>query len=63
MNDYDNYLEVIDEIKKIDITKTPRYRMCCYNFFLDFSRQFVVILQILRNLSNVNGRKQRRISY
>ena len=27
MNDYDNYLEVIDEIKKIDIIKTPRYRI------------------------------------
>ena len=29
MSDYDEYLEVIDEIKKIDIIKTPRYRMCC----------------------------------
>ena len=28
MSDYDDYLDVIDEIKKIDIIKTPRYRMC-----------------------------------
>ena len=35
MGDYDDYLEVIDEIKKKDIIKTPRYRMCCYSL-LDF---------------------------
>ena len=31
MGDYDEYLEVIDEIKKMDIIRTPRYRMCCYS--------------------------------
>ena len=35
MNDYDEYLEAIDEIKKMDIIRTPRYRMCCYSL-LDF---------------------------
>ena len=35
IRDYDEYLEVIDEIEKMDIIKTPRYRMCCYSL-LDF---------------------------
>ena len=30
MNDYKNYIEVINEIEKLDeVIKTPRYRMCC----------------------------------
>ena len=30
MGEYDEYLEVIDEIEKLDeIIKIPRYRMCC----------------------------------
>ena len=38
MNDYDEYLEVIDEIKKMNILKTPRYSLLdflkavCYYF-------------------------------
>ena len=32
MNDYDEYLEVIDEIEKIEQKITPpKYRRCCYN--------------------------------
>ena len=35
MTKYDEYLEFINEIEKLDIIKTPRYRMCCYSL-LDF---------------------------
>ena len=47
MNDYDKYLEVIDEIKKIDIIKTPRYRMCCYSFL-----DFLAVCYYLKNIKN-----------
>ena len=55
MSDYDDYLEVIDEIKKIDIIKTPRYRMCCYSL-LDFLKAVCYIFRILKNLNNINER-------
>ena len=42
MGDYDNYLEVIDEIKKRDIIKTPKYRMCCYSL-LDFLKAVLLL--------------------
>ena len=30
MRDYENYIETINEIEKLDeIIKIPRYRMCC----------------------------------
>ena len=30
MRDYENYIETINEIEKLDeVIKTPRYRMCC----------------------------------
>ena len=30
MNDFKNYIEVIDDIEKLDeAIETPRYRMCC----------------------------------
>ena len=53
MGDYNDYLEVIDEIKKTDIIKTPRYRMCCYSL-LDFLKAVCYFLRILKNLSNIN---------
>ena len=32
MGDYDDYLEVIDEIGKIEqIITPPKYRRCCYS--------------------------------
>ena len=32
IRDYDDYLEVIDEIEKIEqIITPPKYRRCCYN--------------------------------
>ena len=32
IRDYDDYLEVIDEIGKIEqIITPPKYRRCCYN--------------------------------
>ena len=43
----DRYIEVINEIEKLDdIIKTPRYRMCCHGFalrgmFLTSPSQFV----------------------
>ena len=63
MGDYDDYLEVIDEIKKIDIIKTPRYRMCCYSLLDLLKAVCYYFKNIKKNLNNVNGRKQRRISY
>ena len=34
MGDYDDYLEVIDEIENIEqIITPPKYRRCCYNIF------------------------------
>ena len=60
MSDYDDYLDVIDEIKKIDIIQTPRYRMCCYSL-LDFLKAVCYLLKnILKNLSNINERGFRR---
>ena len=36
----DRYIEVINEIEKLDdIIKTPRYRMCCHSL-LDFLKAF-----------------------
>ena len=30
--DYDEYLEVLDELEKLDtIITVPKYRRCCYN--------------------------------
>ena len=62
MNDYDDYLEVIDEIKKMDVIQTPRYRMCCYSL-LDLLKAVCYYFKNIKNLNNLNGRKQRRISY
>ena len=62
MNDYDDYLKVIDEIKKRDIIKTPQYRMCCYSF-LDLLKAVCYYFKKKKKLNNLNGRKQRRISY
>ena len=53
MGEYDDYLEVIDEIKKIDIIKTPRYRMCCYSL-LDFLKAVCYYSKNIKNLSNIN---------
>ena len=32
VRDYDEYLEVLDELQKLDtIISVPKYRRCCYN--------------------------------
>ena len=54
MNDYDDYLEVIDEIKKIDIIRTPRYRMCCYSF-LDLLKAVCCFASCISVLLHCNG--------
>ena len=56
MSDYEDYLDVIDELEKLDtIITVPKYRRCCYNS--------LELLKLTKNLNNVNGGKQRRISY
>ena len=63
MNDFKNYIEVIDEIEKLDeVIKTPRYRMCCRSL-LEFLKAACYYLKNMKNLNNINGREQRRISH
>ena len=50
MSDYDAYLEVIDEIKKMDIIRTPRYRTCCYSL-LEFLKAVCYFPKMLNNQS------------
>ena len=48
MNDFKNYIEVIDEIEKLDeVIKTPRYRMCCRNL-LEFLKAVCYYLKNMK---------------
>ena len=46
----DRYIEVINEIEKLDdIIKTPRYRMCCRSL-LDFLKAFCFYIQNVKKM-------------
>ena len=45
MGGYDEYLEVIDELEKLDtIITVPKYRRCCYNS-LEFNEIHCLLFQ------------------
>ena len=50
MNDFKNYMEVIDELEKLDeVLKTPRYRICCRGL-LEFLK---AVCYYLKNMKRI----------
>ena len=60
MTEFKNYIEVINEIEKLDeVIKTPRYRMCCRGL-LEFLKAVCYYLKNVKNLNNINVRYDKR---
>ena len=52
----DKYIEVINEIEKLDeLLKTPRHRMCCHSLLEFLKAIFFIILKMLKNVNNIYG--------
>ena len=53
MSDYDDYLEGINELEKLDdMIKTPRYKMCCRGL-LEFLKAVCYYFKNMKNLNNI----------
>ena len=51
MSDYDEYLEVLDEIEKIEeIITPPKYRRCCHDFVLRMLQHRHSLLELFKSL-------------
>ena len=52
---YTDYIEIINEIEKIEeIVSPPKYRRCCYNL-LELMKTIIQYLK--KNLTNVNEQR------